>query len=196
VAQELFHLVCSSSNCIWVLLAETKKLFSSVFHTSLQGVKKQKSFASFSGCKPDSQMRSNTKSSSKCLSASWSLCTLAHSTKAVLSNVVMALCYNYTGPCFLHITQMLIYQPGVSWQSFWTSLDQHSNSGNLRNFWGNIQLKFENVLPVQYSLIGKSNIKLFLFCLLSLCALLSCPEQCHLILLYLKHGDLGVGGVA
>lgn len=76
------------------------------------------------------------------------------SPEALLSNVVITLCYNYTRPCFLHISQMLIHhQDDVSWLSLWTSLDKRSNSGN---FWENIQLKFETTLsPVKYFVTGQ-----------------------------------------
>lgn len=76
------------------------------------------------------------------------------SPEAILSNVVIALCYNYTMPCFLHISQMLTHhQCDVSWLSLWTSLDKRNNSGN---FWENIQLKFENTLPpVKYLVTGQ-----------------------------------------
>ena len=108
----------------------------------LQGVEKQKSFSSFSGFKPDSRTWSNTNHHPNACQGDgryvlWHI-VLRQSCTMLLQHYVIIT----PRPCFLHISQMLIQQGGVSWQSLWTSLDKWNNSGNpeelLREYIANI----------------------------------------------------------
>lgn len=95
-------------------VTRNKNVLSQIFHTGLQGVEKQKSFSSFSGFKPDSRTRSNTnhhpnacQQDSRC--ALWRI-VLRQSCAMLLKHYVIII----PRPCFLHISQMLIHQRGVS----------------------------------------------------------------------------------